>query len=169
MVLISSMYSIHGSGRGSGDGSKGSAVLSRSSSPMPSFHTMSLLSLPCLLGLSMSVSWWLGLAGALWLCMSIQREKQNDLRDDSVVPPAGDTKNGISMSSPDGPWSHYGEIPGDEEAIGVAGQETLVAADEGSGMYLGLVAPENRFGLRGSVVGGHGAAMAGLPTAGEGQ
>ena len=48
MVLTSSMCKIHGWGRGSGDGSSGSLVLSGISSSAASFQTMSLLSLPCL-------------------------------------------------------------------------------------------------------------------------
>jgi hypothetical protein len=48
MVLTSSMCSIHGCGRVSGEGSRGSLVLSRDSSSAVNFQTMSLLSLPWL-------------------------------------------------------------------------------------------------------------------------
>ena len=53
MVLTSSTCRIHGWGRGSGDESSGSLVLSGVSSSAASFQTMSLLSLPCLLSLIM--------------------------------------------------------------------------------------------------------------------
>ena len=53
MVLTSSICRIHGWGRGSGDGSSGSLVLSGLSSSAASFQTTSLLSLPCLLSLMM--------------------------------------------------------------------------------------------------------------------
>lgn len=59
------------------------------------------------------------------------------------------------MGLPDSAGTHYGEVPGDNEAIGITRQETLVGSHKDGGMHLGLVAAQNRLGLRRSPVGGH--------------
>lgn len=57
------------------------------------------------------------------------------------------------MSLPNGTRPHDGEIPSDNEAIGVSGQQALVGSEEGDSMDLGLVASEDGLGLRrGAVV-----------------
>jgi hypothetical protein len=57
MVLTCSMKRSHGFGRDSGDASRGSALLNEGSFSSPSFHTMSLLSLPCLHIYSAPLHW----------------------------------------------------------------------------------------------------------------
>lgn len=79
----------------------------------------------------------------------------NHLRDQPVVPPAGDAQDGTLMSLPHGAGPHDGEIPSHHEAVCIAGQEPLVSPDEDGSMHLGLVAAQNRLGLRGSPVGCH--------------
>lgn len=50
------------------------------------------------------------------------------------------------MSLPYRARPHDGQVPGDDETIGITSDEALIVADEGGGMYLRLVTPKNRLG-----------------------
>jgi hypothetical protein len=80
---------------------------------------------------------------------------RNSLRDNPFIAPASKPQEGAGVGLPNGPWSHDGEIPGDNEAIGIASEKALIAADESGRMDRGLVATQDRLGLRRAVVDGH--------------
>lgn len=47
------------------------------------------------------------------------------------------------MRLPDGAWSHDCEVPCDDEAVGVAGEEPVIAADEYGCLDACLVASQD--------------------------
>lgn len=47
------------------------------------------------------------------------------------------------MSLPYRARPHDGEVPGDDESIGITSDEALIVADEGGGMHLRLVTPKD--------------------------
>lgn len=147
MVLTSSMCRIHGWGRTSGAGSSGSLVLNQSSSPALSFQTTSLLSLPCLA--TSSSQRFVSLSRGPEFGTSI------NLRDQPVWFPARDAQYGLAVRLPYCPGPHNGEIPCDNKSVCIASQEPFIAAYKGGSMHLGLVAPQNRLGLRRSSLGCH--------------
>lgn len=59
------------------------------------------------------------------------------------------------MSLPDRTGPHDGQVPDDDKAIGVAGQESLVLPAKHSRMDLCLVPSQNGLGLRRAAVGCH--------------
>lgn len=65
------------------------------------------------------------------------------MSDDPVVSPSGNSKDSILMSLPYRARPHNGQVPGDDESIGITSDEALIVADEGGGMYLRLVTPKD--------------------------
>jgi len=59
------------------------------------------------------------------------------------------------MRLPYGTRPHDGEVPRDDEAFGIAGEEALIAADERRGVDLGLVAAEDALWLGGGRLARH--------------
>lgn len=65
---------------------------------------------------------------------------------DAVVTPSSNSQDGVIMSLPYRARPHDGQVPGDDETIGITSDEALIVADEGGGMYLRLVTSEDRLG-----------------------
>jgi len=65
------------------------------------------------------------------------------LRYDLVVAPTGEAEDGLFVSAPHGTRPRDGKVPQDDEAISVAGHKPGVLADEGRGMDLGFVPPQD--------------------------
>lgn len=65
------------------------------------------------------------------------------LRYDLVTAPTLDSENCTLMRPPDGPRSHDGEVPHDDIALRIAGDQAAVASDERCRVDLSLVAAEN--------------------------
>lgn len=59
------------------------------------------------------------------------------------------------MSLPNGPWTHDGQVPCHNKAVGITGQEALIVSNEGSHLHRCLVASQNRLGLGGPRIACH--------------
>lgn len=70
-----------------------------------------------------------------------------DLRDDLIVIPPRDAQDGILMCLPHCPRPHDGQIPDDDEAFCVSGDETVIVPDKGRRMDLGFVSSQHRLWL----------------------
>lgn len=125
IVLTSKRCNSHGWGLSSGDAPNGSTVLMVSSSSAPSFQTTRRLSRPCLME-QLSIE-------------STGKGPFGNLRDDLVVTPTRYSKYRVRMCPPDGSRPHNGQIPDDDEALGVSCYEAVIAPDEGGCMDLSLV------------------------------
>lgn len=126
IVLTSRRWRIQGCGRGVETLSTGSVVLRFSSSSCPIFHTISLLSRPCLQDLS--------------------TENHNSgfhSRNYLVSPPASYSKNRILVSAPNGPRPHNGQVPEYDITFSISGDEPFVSSDELRCVNLNLVASKD--------------------------
>lgn len=98
-------------------------------------------------------------AVGLWILGDLGRS----LRDDLVVIPATYTQYGARVSLPDGPWTHDGEIPDDDEAVSISRDQAIIMPDESCCMNLGPVSSEDGLWLQWCAFGCHSQVL-GSPT-----